>query len=525
VAIGTRPKHFKSATILALACGVGGCAVGPKYVKPEVKVNQNWNERADSTLRTQAPLDSVWWRAFNDSVLNQLIQLAYHQNLPLQISGLRIMESRAQLALAVGRQYPQLQAAFGSATAIGLTSQAADATGLDRNVWNFQAGFDAFWELDFWHKYRSGVQAQAASYFSSIADYDNSLVSLTAEVARTYAAIRTFEVLISQARANVTVQEEGLRIAQSRFQNGATSELDVTQATTLLENTRASIPQLQISLQQAQNALSTLLGQPTGTVQTILAGAQGIPVPPAAAAISVPAEMLRRRPDIRNAELSAVAQGARIGVAKADLYPSFSLFGSIGTESFTGGGLKTSNQYSLFSGGSLFYSFGPKVVWSFLNYGRLQNSVRIEDARFQQLLVGYQDAVIKAAQEVEDGLAGFIHAQEAAVFSENAVRGAQRSVELSFIQYREGAVDFQRVLDAQRSLLEEQNNLTQTRSAIVTDLIAVYKALGGGWELREGQPFIEQRVQQEMQNRTNWGDLLSTQPKQGPPPGSPPTPR
>jgi NodT family efflux transporter outer membrane factor (OMF) lipoprotein len=317
--------------------------------------------------------------------------------------------------------------------------------------------------------------------------------------------IRTFEKLIELAQDNARFQEEGLRIAESRFRNGATSELDVTQATTLWEGTRASIPQLQIGLQQARNALSTLLGQPSGTIDALLVGPKDIPKAPVEVAVSVPAEMLRRRPDIRSAEMSAAAQCARIGVAKAELYPSLSLFGSIGFATSNRGGVSGTP----FSGNNLFYAVGPRINWPFLNYGRIENNVRVQDARFQQLLVGYRDAVLKAAQEVEDALTGFLNAQDAAVFQQGSVKAAQRSVELALVQYREGAVDYQRVLDAQRSLLEHQNSLAQTRSSIATYFIALYKALGGGWDIRQGQPIVPERTQLEMRERTDWGDTLS----------------
>jgi NodT family efflux transporter outer membrane factor (OMF) lipoprotein len=453
----------------------------------------------------------VWWKSFNDPALDQLVDLAYKQNLSLQVAGLRIVEARARLGVATGQQYPQVQVARGNVTAVGLSENsanygAANIANLDFKYWDYQVGFDAFWEVDLWGKYRSNVQAEAAGMYASVADYDSALVSLTAEVARTYAVIRTFEVLVAQTQENAKLQEDGLRIANARFSLGATSELDVTQATSLLESTRSLIPQLQIRLQQAQNALCTLLGQPPGTVDTLLTGPKAIPTAPAAVAVSIPAEMLRRRPDIRSAEFLAAAQCARIGIAKADLYPSFSLYGAIGWQTSNAGGVTP----GLFSGGSLFYAFSPlRILWPFLNYGRLKNRVRIEDARFQQQLVNYRDAVLRAAQEAEDALTGFLNAQEAMVFSEGSVKAAQRSVEIALVQYREGAVDYQRVLDAERSLLQEQNSLAQTRSSIATNLIALYKALGGGWELRQGQPIVPETTQNEMKDRTNWGDLLS----------------
>jgi len=503
-------RYILLAAILALS----GCSVGPQYVKPNVAVNQSWSEQDTTRVSQQAPPDTAWWRAFNDATLDTLVRLAYHENLPLQVAGLRIMESRAQLGLASGRQWPQIQAVIGSATGVGVSKYAANGAVADRNYWDYQLGFDVLWELDFWGKYRGDVKAQTASYLATVADYDNALVSLVAEVARTYTVYRTYEVLIDDARENVRVQQDGLRIAESRYRNGATSELDVTQAGTLLASTQATIPALEGALQVTKNALCTLLGRNTGSLDSLLVGTRTIPNAPSNVAVSVPAELLRRRPDIRGGELTAAAQCARIGVAVADLYPSFTLVGSIGTQTTSGAG-RLSNSASLsnlFGAGSLFYGFGPRIFWPLFNYGRIKNNIRIQDARFQQALVSYRYTVIKAAQEVEDGLTGFLRAQEAVALQETAAQKAQRSVDLSIIQYREGAVDYQRVLDAQRSLLQEQNTLAQAQSSVATNWISLYKALGGGWELRQGQPVVPDSTRIEMQRRTNWGDYFSEPP-------------
>ena len=502
--------------MLGAIVALNGCAVGPKFVKPTPAVNPAWSQAADPHLAAESPADSAWWRTFNDATLDTLVELAYRQNLPLQIAGLRILESRARLGVATGRQYPQVQVAFGSATGVGLSEHAANIAGFDQNFWDYQLGFDAAWEMPFWSRFKKGVEAEHATLYGTVADYEGALVSLTAEVARTYAVIRTFEVLIEQAQANVTLQQEGVRIAESRFRNGATSQLDVTQATTLLESTRSTIPQLETGLRQAQNALSTLLGQPTGTVQAMLAQTKGIPTAPAAVSVSVPAEMLRRRPDIRSAELFAAAQCANIGVAKSDLYPRLSLAGTVGVQTSSGATFSPAGSVlsNLFNGASIFYSFGPRLLYPIFNYGRIKNNVRVQDARFEQLLINYDNVVLGAAQEVEDTMTGYLKSQEAVVFQQNAVEAAQKSADIAFVQYREGAVDYQRVLDAQRSLLQEQNSLARTQSSIATNLIALYKALGGGWELRQGRPFVSESVQAEMQHRTNWGDYFSPLPAQ-----------
>ena len=504
-----RGLNVGAALLVAATLTLTGCAVGPQYTKPEIKPNASFNTQGSTQLSAQPAADSAWWKAFNDATLERLIQTAYSQNLPLRTAGVRIMEGRAMLGIAAGRRYPQLQAAFASVSGVNLSENVANNQTFDRDFWDFQLGFDVAWEADFWGKFSKTVKAEQAAYLSSVADYQQALVSLSAEVARTYAVIRTFEVLIEQARRNVVVQEEGFQIADARFRNGATSELDVSQARTLLENTRASIPQLEISLVQSKNALSTLLGQNPGAVDALLQGPQVIPAAPAQVAVSIPAEMLRRRPDIRSAELVAMSQSERIGIAKAELYPRFVFYGTLGLQKTTGG---EGESFSLFNPASLFFALGPKIHWPFFNYGRLENQVRIEDARFQQLLFGYQNSVLKASQEVEDGVVGFIKSQEAAAAQENAVTAARRSVELAFLQYREGATDFLRVLDAERTQLQEENSLARIRSSVVTNLISLYKALGGGWETSAEQRFISEETQEEMEKRTNWGDYFEPAP-------------
>jgi NodT family efflux transporter outer membrane factor (OMF) lipoprotein len=467
--------------------------VGPDYVRPQVRINTVWSEQHDPRVAANAAIDVAWWHSFGDPALDQLVTLAFHENLTLQVAGVRILEARAQLGVAIGEFYPSNPGRIGSASYVGQ----------DNHHGEYQVGFDAVWELDFWGKYRRGIRAARATYLATIADYDNALVALSAEVARTYVTIRTFDVLIDLAKQNEQLQQEGLQIAESRFRNGATSELDVAQASNLLETTRATIPNLELGRQQARNALSTLLGQPTGYVQAMLANPTGIPAPPPKVAISVPAEMLRRRPDIRAAELRAIAQCDQIGVAKAELFPKFVLFGAISTQhaSNTGG--------HLFGPGSLIYNAGGSLFWPILQYPTILNNVRVEDARFQELLLDYVNTVLVAAQEVEDGMVGYLRSEDSAVFAQNAVTAAETAVKLALVQYREGAVDYTRVLDTQRALLQSQNTLVTTQSQAVTSLIALYKALGGGWEVRDGEPVVPNAIQRAMQSRTNWNGYFS----------------
>jgi len=521
-------KASYAATVLGVVLTLTGCAVGPHYVKPVVSVNDSWRGMSSPQISAQPATESAWWKAFNDPVLEQLIQLAYKQNLTLRVAGLRIMEARAALAIVTGNQYPQVQQAFAGVNGVGLSNNTVNKTpGFSRYYAIDNLGLDVSWEADFWRQYAKAVRAQKDVYLGSTADYQETLVTLTAEVAQTYVAVRTFEALIEQTRRNVSIQAESLRIADARFRNGATSELDVSQARALLESTRASIPQLEISLVQSKNALTTLLGQPPGSLENVLQGPQAIPTAPARVAVSIPAEVLRRRPDVRNAELVAMAQCERIGVAKADLYPHFLLSGTLGLNATQGG----AQSFNLLSPASFFFAVGPQVTWQFLNYGRIKNRVRVEDARFQEVVTTYQNSVLSASQEVEDGIVGFVKELEATSVQQEAVTAARRSAELARIQYREGAVDYQRVLLADQTLLQQENNLISLRSGVATNTIRLYKALGGGWEMSIGQPFVPDAIRDEMQKRTNWGNLFSTQPTTGspttsaPPPTAPPSRR
>jgi NodT family efflux transporter outer membrane factor (OMF) lipoprotein len=503
----TVKPYKRTLPLLGLALAMSGCAVGPNFMPPEASVQDNWIEKGDKRVSNKE-IKSNWWRAFKDPTLDRLVELAAEQNLPVQIAGLRILEARAQLGIAVGQLFPQEQEGSGAGIWNKISERAANKAKLDKHAFaDYSIGFDATWEIDFWGRYRRNLEAADATMSRTIADYDAALVALTAEVARTYTTIRTFETLLGIAQENVRLQREGLQIAEARFHAGATSELDVAQQRALLENTLASIPDLQTSLQRAKNALSVLLGQPPGGIDKLLRGPQRIPSASARVSVGLPAELLRRRPDVRAAEMNAAAESARIGVAEADLYPRFFLFGDIGVQA--------SDLGKVFSPGSLFLAAGPSFRWSILNYGRIANNIRAQDARLQQALVNYEDVVIKAARETEDALIGFLKSQQRAGNLQKSVQAAQRAVELSFIQYREGAENFQRVLDAQTRLLDERNSLATTRSDIATNLIALYKALGGGWEIRNGKPIVPEATQARMMNRTDWGNLL---PAQTPPP-------
>ena len=516
---GRRATTLKPAVSAALTAflWLSGCTmVGPDFVKPEAPVQKEWMEARDPELKTEASDYKEWWAVFNDPVLNSLVEHAYQQNLPLQIAGIRILQSRAQLGAVVGNLYPQLQQGRGGADYSKISENAPNSLGGDDSYWQYNAGFDAAWELDVWGKYRRAIESGVANLETSIASYDDVLVSLTAEVARTYVLLRTFEERLEIARQNVKIQGRSLQIADIRFKAGAVTELDVVQAKSLLRDTEASIPRFEANVRQTKNALAILLGKLPGEVDGMISGDKIIPEAPPEVVVDIPAELMRRRPDIHLAEYQIATQTPLIGVSKAELLPAFQLFGSIGLASSNSrntksGGQSGSSFSDLFESDSLEFFGGPSLTWNLFNYGRIKNRVRTEDALLQQLIVNYEDTVLRAQQEVEDSLVGFLGRQEEAGYLLDSVKASQRSVDLSMLQYKEGMVDYQRVLDSQRFLTNEQDLWTRTRGDVILNLVSLYKSLGGGWQIREGKNFVSKDNVEEMQKRTDWGDLI--QPK------------
>ena len=501
-------------SLLFILASATGCAVGPDYTRPDVPVMEQWIEEQNPVLSTAAADLAQWWKRFNDPVLDALMEKAFRENLGLRIAGIRILEARAQLGILAGDSYPQLQQLRGDYAGISLSENAPNTTPqLDKNFATASIGFDAAWELDFWGRFRRSVETGVWNLEASIAGYDDILVSLMGEVARTYVLIRTFETRLAIARENVSLQERSLQIARVRFEAGDVTELDVAQARSLLAETQASLPRLENQLRRAKNALAVLLGLLPREIESLIGGPGLIPAAPADVEVSVPAELLRRRPDIRLAESRMAAQSALIGVAKADLFPRFGLFGTIGLSgsnaAVTAAGFPGGSTLSdLWDSDSLEYYGGFGFSWDVFNYGRIRNRVRVQDARFQQLFVGYRETVLRAAQETEDALSAFLRSREEVVFLDESASAARRSVQLSLIQYREGLVDYQRVIDSQRFQARAEDALTAVQGEVVLNLIATYKALGGGWEGRTSDDFVSGETRQQMQERTNWGDLL-----------------
>ncbi len=505
---------------------VAGCIkIGPDFTKPQAAVSSNWLETTDERVKSEPANYRAWWEAFEDQNLNRVIERAYRENPSLKIAAVRVLEARAQLGISVGKFYPQTQQLNPSLAYDRASSYSASAAQATAAHFPVQLGFlqdqallNAAWELDFWGKFRRGVESADATLRATVADYDSALVSLTADAANSYIQIRTLEKRLDIARENLETQKESLRIAEARFNGGSTSERDVEQARTILFNTQATIPVLEAQLRQAKDALSVLIGIPPNDLSDILAGASEIPAPPPQVAVGIPADLLRRRPDVRSAELQAAAQCAQIGIAKADLFPAFSLTGSLGLQSTTYAGTRLSQMFNLAAAST---NAGPSVTWNILNYGQITNNVRVQDARFQELLLSYQNTVLTAQKEVEDAMAGFLRYQESTESLAISTSAAKHSLDLAFIQYQQGSTDFTTVLTAQQSLLASQDSLATSMGNIALNLVGIYRALGGGWELRQGEDILPPQVKEAMAKRTNWGCLLSPAAYM-PPPGTKP---
>ncbi len=488
------------AGLLVFSC----TTVGPEYVQPEAPLPDAWQMSPAGLKATEYELVD-WWEAFNDPILDDLVNLAHQQNLSLELAGLRVLESRAQLGIATGAQYPQQQIARGGVNHVSPSENAGQGN-TSFNQADLGAGLS--WELDFWGRYRRGIESADAAMMASIANYDSIMVLITAQVVDTYIVIRTLEEQLRIAQDNLELQKQSYDIADVLYRNGESNELDVQQALTLLLSTRATVPQLQVQKRLSKNALSTLLGQPSGYIDDIL-GTGEIPAVPAEIALGIPADLLRRRPDVRQAELQAVAQNALVGVATADLYPSIALNGTFGIVSISkdvGGG----GASDLFSSDSISFTAGATFNWPILNYGRIRNNIRVQDALLQQALVNYQDVVLKAARETDDAIVSLAGTQEQEYILADSVEAAKRSNKLSMLRYQEGFSGYQRVLDAQQSLFRQQNSYVQNRGLSARNVVAIYKALGGGWEVRQGRAFVDKNTIAVMRERTNWGSLLDS---------------
>lgn len=453
--------------------GLTACAtVGPDYTQPALALPAGWNRQgqpAEQGVNAAATGDlSRWWQRFNDPLLSQLVEQALVASPDLRSARARVREARARAAVASAGLYPGVTA---SGSARRSNSSEESGSGATHDL--FSAGFDATWELDLFGGIRRGVEAAEADLESSVARLQDALVSLVAEVATNYVEVRSLQIRLDIARDNLASQSETLQLTEWRAQAGLVSSQDVEQARSNREQTRSQIPSLETGLAEAEYRMDILLGTSPGTLHERLATSGALPSVPGQIAVGIPADTLRQRPDIRAAERTLAAETARVGVAEAQRYPSFTLSGSIGLEALTLGSLGNS--------GAATSSLLAGITAPLFDAGRLRNQVAIQNALREQALITYEKTVLTALQEVENALVGIVRNRERVEALTSATESANRAEEMARQRYSAGLIDFQSVLDTQRSVRTIEDSLATSRSDGVLALIRLYKALGGGW--------------------------------------------
>lgn len=479
----TRRSFVASVALTATGCSTSlkqyvknGYKVGVNFGRPPTAAAAHWIDANDERVRSEYGDDSHWWGVFNDPILNNLVTNAYQQNLTLRQAGFRVLEARMQLGIAQGNLFPQTQTAVGgySRRAVSLQNPNAFATPT-RFFSIYSLGFNMAWELDFWGRFRRAIEVADDNLDAMIEYYDSVLVTLISDIASNYVQYRTSEQELVYIRTNVGIQQETYDIALARFNGGQATELDVDQAQSNLSQTKSEIANREIQLRTAGNQLCILMGIPTEDLKGML-GLGPIPTAPREVALGVPADLVRRRPDVRQQERLAAAQCAEIGIAESDFYPAISILGSVGYSS--------RNFKDMFSSQAFNGAIGPQFEWKILNYNRIKNNVAFQTARFEELVAGYQNSVLQAHVEVENGLVKFLWQQRRAVELADSVEAAQKAVKVAVTLYKAGATDFNRVALLQQNLVTQQILLAVSQGDIAQGLIEVYKALGGGWQLR-----------------------------------------
>jgi len=478
--------------------------LGPDYQEPNAAWLKDWEpsaygETADQKAQKQIDL-RFWWQLFNDPVLNQLIGAARQENLQLRIAGLRIFESRALLGIAGSNLYPQVQQVGGAISYVNNQFHGGDAPVSSQSFGNYNLGFNMGWELDFWGRFQRGIESADAAFFASISNQRDMQILISAQVADVYFAYRTTEARIAIAHKNAEIQKRSYEITEKLFSNGEQSELDLQQAKTQYLATLSSIPELEISLLKVRNSLAVLLGRAPGEIAELAAPEYKLPTIASDSIQNIPANLLNRRPDVRAAAWQVAAQSAQIGIAEADYYPAISLLGSIG---WSGSSLSGVSD----TGGLL---IGPALQWNIFDYGRIENNVRVQDARLQQLIESYRESVLQAAKEVDDAAYSIQKTAVQQVLIDKAVAASERALEIANKRYHEGYAGFQRVLDAQRAMFAQAERQVLTQGSHITAVIGLYKGLGGGWTETPVERLIPEDVRNLMQDRSDWGDLLTT---------------
>jgi NodT family efflux transporter outer membrane factor (OMF) lipoprotein len=477
-----------------------GFKVGPNYGRPPAPVAPQWIEAEDARVDGHTLRDAEWWGVFQDRTLNSLVETAYQQNPNLRSVGTRVLQARAQQAITVGNLFPQIQEATAQYSRVGLSHTAFNNPSAFESaspfptppglpVGNFfsdwTAGFNLSWELDFWGRYRRAVESANGSLDASVENYDAALVTLLADVATNYVQYRVAQQRIKIARDNLREQEDTVTIAEQQFKVGTLTGLDVEQLRTLAEQTRSTIPALQIALGQANDTLCILLGEPPHDLEPELGpgpelGTDPMPDTPTWVAAGIPADLLRRRPDIQSAERQVAAQSALIGVAEADLYPTIFVNGTLGWEA--------PDLSQLFESRSFLGNITPQVRWNILNYGRIVNNVHLQQAKTQELIATYQNDVLTAAQQVQTALRGFLRSQEEAEDLARSAKAAVAATKFQLKNFRDLKADeaaINRLFTLESTQLTEQDNLAVAQGNVALNLINVYRALGGGWQIRD----------------------------------------
>jgi outer membrane protein, multidrug efflux system len=460
--------------VLVLLAGLSGCAVGPSYQPPPVAFPAAWGQ-ATPPDATAHDLDlSAWWRAFNDPMLDGLVDRALAGNLDLRVATARVREARALRRVAAGERWPAVNAS-------GLYSRSRESENVrplplgsepEQNL--FQVGLDASWELDVWGRVRRSVEAADATAEAAEQDRRDVLVILLAEVARNLVEARAAQQRLVIAHDNIQTQGEIVELTRVRFDAGLGSEVEVSQARTLLATTEAQVPALEAARDQAIHRVAVLVGTPPAGLLAELRGADRIPVGPPSVPVGLPSDLLRRRPDIRRAERELAAATARIGIATADLFPRFSLVGTLG--------VAATDAANFFTGGSRFSSVGPQVVWPIFAGGRIRANIRVQEARQEAALARYEGAILGALEDTENALVGYGNEQTRRARLGEAVDASRLALRLSRELYLRGLADFLTVLDNQRSVYTAEDQLVQSNRTVAVNLIALYKALGGGWD-------------------------------------------
>ncbi|MFO7716983.1 MAG: efflux transporter outer membrane subunit [Thermodesulfobacteriota bacterium] len=474
-----RLRFCLAVAMLALLCG---CAtVGPDYSGVRPDAPQAWETEMDKGLQATRPKNSTmtnWWKALNDPVLNRLERRAVTGNLDLRSALSRLRQARIKRGISSSGQFPALEGS-GQFQRQHIRENSGPPNGGEELDY-YNAQFDSSWELDIFGGIRRSVEAAQAELEASRAGVSDVLTSLMAEVALNYIEVRTFQQRLQITKANIDTQKKTYELNTSRYEAGLTNELAVQQSLRNLEQTRARVAQLENGLQAAKNRLAILLGQSPGSLKSQLQPVRPLPEVPAEVAVGIPAEAMRRRPDIQQAERELAAQTARIGVATAQLYPKFHLLGTIGLEALVSGSDFLSSQ-------SMFWNIGPGVSWNIFRGRELRLNIDLQTEEQQQALIAYKSTVLNAQGEIETALTAYAKEQLRQNALEKAVAAAQRTEEVARDQYKAGLVDFYNVLDAQRSLLELEDELIQSQGEVASNLARLYKALGGGWSYPEKQ--------------------------------------